>query len=104
MNSTRTLALVILLPFALLSGYAIAQVGYLGILTYHVPSPAGWQVFTDLVIAIVLICLWMIRDARSTGRNPWPYVVASLFLGSFGVLFYLLLSPTPSREAVRQPA
>lgn len=104
MNAVKILALAILIPFSLLSAYALAQVGYVGIFTYHLPSPAGWQVFTDLVIAIVLICLWMIQDARRTGRNAWPYVVASLFLGSFGVLFYLLLGPSESGDTAGQPA
>jgi len=104
MNATRTLAIAILIPFSLLSAYALAQVGYMGIITYHLPSPAGWQVFTDLVISVGLICLWMIQDARRNGRNAWPYVVASLFLGSFGVLFYLMLAPAESRRTAGQPA
>jgi Protein of unknown function DUF2834 len=104
MNAIKILALAILVPFSLLSAYAVAQVGYLGIIAYHLPSPAGWQVITDLVIAVLLICLWMIQDARRTGRSAWPYVVASLFLGSFGVLFYLLLTPARSGETVGQPA
>lgn len=104
MNATKTLALVILVPFALLSAYAVAEVGYVGIFTYHLPSPAGWQVFTDLVIALLLVCLWMIQDARRTGRTVWPYLVTTLLLGSFGVLFYLLLAPADARHAAGQPA
>lgn len=104
MSAIKTLALAILVPFSLLSAYAVAEVGYVGIFTYHLPSPAGWQVFTDLVIAVLLICLWMIQDARRTGRTVWPYLVTSLFLGSFGVLFYLALAPSEAREAARQSA
>ena len=99
----RVLAIAISIPFFLLSAYAVAEVGYLGIPAYHLLSPAGWQVIADLVIAIALICIWMFRDARATGRNPWPYVAASLFLGSFGILAYLLLAPSgqssPAAEA-----
>lgn len=94
MNFKRLFAIAILLPFSVLSAYALAEVGYWGIIEYHLPSPAGWQVFTDLVIALVLFSGWMISDARRNGRNVWPYLVATLFLGSFGPLFYLLLTPT----------
>jgi hypothetical protein len=104
MNAIKILAIAILVPFSVLSAYALAQVGYVGIIEYQLPSPAGWQVLTDLVISLLLICLWMIQDARRTGRSVWPYLVASFFLGSFGVLFYLLLAPAESRDAVGQAA
>jgi hypothetical protein len=104
MNPVKMFAIALLIPFSLLTAYALAQVGYVGIFTYHLPSPAGWQVFFDLVIAVLLACLWIFQDARKTGRNPWPYLVASLFLGSFGVLFYLLLAPSSARVGVQQPA
>ena len=34
--------------------------------------------------------VWMWRDAKATGRNAWPWIVATLALGSFGPLVYLL--------------
>ena len=46
----RPLVLLILLPFAAYSTYAIAQVGYLAIFTSHFHT-AGFQVLADLVIA-----------------------------------------------------
>jgi len=92
MTGKRTLALILLVPFPLLTVYAVVQVGYLGIFDYHRHSPAGWQVFADLVIALVLVLSWMIPEARRAGRNPWPWVVATLFLGSFGPLLYLALA------------
>ena len=94
MTPIKWLALALLLPFSVLSAYAVMQVGYLGIIDYHRHSPAGWQVFTDLVIGMLLIIVWMVKDARNRGRNPWPFVAATLFLGSFGPLLYVLLAPT----------
>lgn len=85
----RLLAIIILLPFSALTAYAIAEVGYLGILDYHRYSPAGWQVMTDLVIACLLVLTWLVPDAKKTGRNPWPWVVLTVFAGSFGPLLYL---------------
>ncbi len=99
MPSRRTLALVILVPFTLLTAWAVAEVGYLGIIDYQRHSPGGVQVFVDLVIALVLVLIWMVSDAKKAGRNPWPWVVVTLAAGSFGPLLYLATTPsTQSQE------
>ena len=90
MSQQKMLAIVISIPFSILSLYAVWEVGYIGIVDYHRHSPAGWQVFADLVIALLLLVAWMIPDARRSGRNPWPFVVLALSAGSFGPLLYLL--------------
>lgn len=92
--SRRILAITFLIPFSVLSAYAVFQVGYIGILDYHRYSPAGWQVFADLVIACLLCVSWMIAEAKRNGRNPWPFVVVTLFLGSFGPLLYIITDKT----------
>lgn len=85
----RILAILILIPFSALSAFAVFKVGYLGIFDYHRHSPAGWQVFSDLVIACILILVWLIPEAKRNGRNPWPFVAITVCLGSFGPLLYL---------------
>ncbi len=90
MLHNRTALIALTVPFASVTAYAVAQVGYAGIVAYHLPSPAGWQVFFDLCIALILVLSAMIADARRHGRTVWPYVVATLLLGSFGPLAYLL--------------
>lgn len=95
MNRSRMLAVVILVPFTALSVYAVAAVGYIGIIDYMRHSPAGWQVLADLVIALMLVLSWLIPEARRTGRNPWPWVLVTLAAGSFGPLLFLLTSPSP---------
>lgn len=105
MTQRKILALVLGIPFTALTVYAVMQVGYVGIFDYHRHSPAGWQVFADLVVALALVISWMLVDARKSGRNVWPYVVATLFLGSLGPLAYLLMSPSTdekSTEAIRR--
>ncbi|MEK6806675.1 MAG: DUF2834 domain-containing protein [Pseudomonadota bacterium] len=86
----RFALILVIAAFGVLTGYALMDVGYWGIISYHFPSSAGWQVITDLVIACSLAIFWMISDARKTGRNAWPYVLITLPLGSFGPLLYLL--------------
>ncbi|MBF2099126.1 MAG: DUF2834 domain-containing protein [Gloeomargaritaceae cyanobacterium C42_A2020_066] len=91
----RSLILVTLIPFAALTGVALWRHGYWGILEPHFQSFGEAQVFADLVIALGLVMVWMWRDARAAGRNPWPWIVATLALGSLGPLIYLLTRPTP---------
>ncbi|NND66134.1 MAG: DUF2834 domain-containing protein [Halioglobus sp.] len=85
----RTLAIVILIPFLALTLYSVAQDGYVGLFEYQMQSPAGWQVLVDLVIALLLVLSWLVPEARRQGKNPWPWVVATLFLGSISPLLYL---------------
>lgn len=86
---SRMLAIGLLLPFLILTVYTVQQVGYVGIFDYQRHSPAGWQVFADLVIALLLVLMWLIPNAKKNGRNPWPWVTLTLFLGSIGPLMYL---------------
>jgi len=86
----RSLIIVILILFGVLSTIALLQQGYWGIVAPHFQSVGAAQVFVDLVIALSLAMAWMWQDAKATGRNPWPWLVATLTLGSFGPLIYLL--------------
>ncbi len=98
---TRALIVVTLFLFGVLSAAALWQHGYWGIIAPHFQSLGAAQVFADLVIALVLVMTWMWRDAKAAGRNPWPWIVATLAVGSFGPLVYLLVrrpraAPRPS--------
>ena len=86
----RILLLVTLVLFGALTAAALWQHGYWGIIAPHFQSFGGGQVFTDLVISLTLIMVWMWRDAKNTGRNVWPWILMTLALGSFGPLLYLL--------------
>lgn len=88
---TKSLAVLIavMAAFGALSGIALADVGYFGIIEPHFRSWGAAQVFTDLVIVCALAAVWMVVDARSRGANPWPFVALTLVAGSFGPLAYL---------------
>lgn len=86
----RSLIVITLILFGALSGVALWQHGYWGIIEPHFQSFGAGQVFADLVIALTLAMVWMWHDARASGRNPWPWIAATLMLGSFGPLVYLL--------------
>ena len=93
----RPLILITLALFGALSAAALWQHGYWGILLPHFQSLAGGQVLADLAIALTLAMVWMWQDARSAGRSIWPWIAATLVLGSFGPLVYLLMrKPAPA--------
>lgn len=90
MNWKTAVLMFVLLDFAALSGWAIYEIGYLGIFAAGFAGPGAIQVLADLVIVCGLACVWMITDARRHRGNAWPYVLITLFAGSFGPLLYLL--------------
>lgn len=93
----QALAIILLIPFSILTLYAVVKVGYIGIFDYQRHSPAGWQVFFDLVIACLLILTWLIPEAKKQDRNPWPFVIITVFLGAIGPLLYLAMDSKNSR-------
>jgi len=102
---SRTLLILVLAAFGAYSTYVLFDVGYVGVLRTHLINSGSVQVACDLLIALSLACVWMVQDARSRGGNPWPFVVATLFLGSFGPLLYLLLrGPAKDGRIARQVA
>lgn len=94
---SRILLFLVFTAFLGFSGYVVYEHGYLGIFTAHLHNTATLQVLCDLVISVLLLCGWIIRDARQTGRKAWPYVVASLVAGSLGPMAYLLFSKPASQ-------
>jgi hypothetical protein len=95
----RSLIILTLIPFGALTATALWQYGYWGIIAPHFQNFGAGQVFADLVIALVLVMVWMWQDAKAIGRNPWPWLVATLALGSFGPLVYLLTRKSTEDKA-----
>jgi hypothetical protein len=86
----RTILVAVVCAFSVLTGLALWHHGYWGIIAPHFQSFGAGQVFADLVIALSLAMLWMVKDAKKTGRNPAGWILLTLTLGSFGPLIYLL--------------
>lgn len=98
MPSRKTIAILLLIPFSILTVYAVMTVGYIGIFDYHRHSPAGWQVFADLVVALALVFIWLIPDAKNHDRSPWPWVALTLVAGSIGPLLYLATEKSDTNQ------
>jgi len=73
-----------------ITAVALWHEGLVGIFAAITHSFGSMQIFTDLVIALTLVMVWMWRDAKTNGRNVWPWIVFTLVAGSFGPLLYLL--------------
>lgn len=86
----RSLIVVTLVGFSVLTAAALWQHGYWGILAPHFQSFGGGQVLADLAISLTLAMAWMWHDARAQGRKVWPWLALTLVAGSFGPLGYLL--------------
>ena len=93
----RIILIITLSAFLILTALALWYHGYWGILEPHFKSFGAAQVFVDLVIALCLFLVWMWRDARVAGRNPWPWIVLTLTTGSIGPMIYLLVFKTGNK-------
>ena len=89
----RPLLIVVTAAFSTFSLWVVSRTGLVGFYEQLLASPAGWQIFADIAIALTLVLVWLWHDARSAGRRFWPYALITLALGSIGPLLYLLLSP-----------
>jgi len=97
MNIKKILLAFVLVDFVAFTGWVVATGGTFGeVYTAFAANPWTLQVAVDLVLALSMVCVWMWNDARKRGKNPVPWLVATLFTGSIAPLAYLLLRPTDS--------
>lgn len=93
----KALLIFVLVIFGALTGYTLVHYGgLLAWLAFYTRDPASWQLFADLVITMILLLVFMRRDAHANGRPFVPWAVFSLVAGSFGPLLYFI---TAKREA-----
>jgi hypothetical protein len=93
----KPVLIVVLIAFAALTAYTgLYYGGLLEWLAFYTRDPASWQIYTDLVITMCLLLVFIQRDASATGRRFLPWAVFSLAVGSFGPLLYFI---TAKRKA-----
>ncbi|MEZ4403823.1 MAG: hypothetical protein R3B06_27620 [Kofleriaceae bacterium] len=87
----KTVVLVIVfLAFTIPSTVLLFDTGYLGFVDLARREPWALQMLCDLVIACGVFMGWLVKDARTRGVNPWPYLVVIAAAGSIGILAYLI--------------
>jgi hypothetical protein len=101
MNAKQIGLAVVLMDFAAFTAYVTYQYGIAGIMQLTTANPVTILLFTDLLIALGLVSLWMLRDARERGVSALPYVGLTMLFGSVGPLLYLIQREgTPHRAAL----
>ena len=99
----RLLVGFVLADFVALTAYAVVQHGFVEFFQLVTANLATTTAMVDLTIALSLVSIWLVRDARARGVSPVPYLVLTATLGSVGPLLYLLLRRDDA-VAVRAPA
>jgi hypothetical protein len=84
-----SLIVPVLAVFLAFSAWVVA-VDPLGLLRI-LREPWGAQVGLDLVLSLSVAWAFIAKDARFRRVRRWPWVVATLFLGSPVVLLFLLV-------------
>lgn len=95
----RIIILLTLVLFGALTAVALWQDGIMGVFSSITRSAGSVQIYVDLVIACVLINVWVWRDAKEHGRNPWGWIIATFVVGTFSPLVYLLVRPSVTKQA-----
>jgi len=106
MGIKQALLSLVLLVFTAETGYVLYEYG-MGWIEVAFSNPVSTLIFVDLCIALTMVMVWMVADARERGISPWPYIATTLFAGSVGTLAYLIRRDSKRRESdtpVRQPA
>ena len=87
-RTITVLAAIVLAGFGAFSIWVVATQGYLGFLGLAGREPWGLQMLLDLVIALTVAFGWLRSDARRRGIAAWPFAIATIALGSIGILAY----------------
>ena len=82
------IAAIVLVGFGAFSIWVVATRGYTGFLDVAGRERWGLQMLLDLTIALSVAIGWMRGDGRKRHIAIWPYVIATVLLGSIGVLAY----------------
>lgn len=98
-RTQAVVAAVILVAFSAFSLWVIAGHGYFGFLTLAGREPWAMQMLIDLVLACSFGLAWLSNDAKRRGIPRWPFVIATVFLGSVGLLDYLVYRAIHKRSA-----
>jgi hypothetical protein len=85
--------LILVVVFTLFTGWSLTVVesqGLFGFLTLSAREPWAAQMLIDLSISLFIAWSWLRVDAREKGIVAWPYIAATVGVGSIGVLAYLI--------------
>ncbi len=97
MDWKRILLAAALLAFLASTVRALTEHSYLGFFLIANENSATKLMLLDLTIALTLVVIWMVRDARRHEKSFIPHIVLTLFFGVAGPLVYLVARPLSRR-------
>jgi RsiW-degrading membrane proteinase PrsW (M82 family) len=86
----RIILIATFILFGIFTAFALWNEGITSVPASIMHSYNSIQMYVDLVIAAMLINVWIWHDAQAHGRNPWGWIIATLIVGSFSPLLYLI--------------
>src|SRR5258706_661858 len=87
---TTIVAGVVLAVFGAFSVWCCATQGVFGWIQLAGEERWALQMLLDLGFALTFAIGWMRADARQRGITAWPYIIATIALGSLGFLLYVV--------------
>jgi|GEM_PF-3430681 len=100
----KPLLWIVTAAFGAYSFWALAQVGYLGLWQGGFANIGATQITLDLIVSSILLIGFVARDCKAQGRAWWPWALATVLLGSFGTLGYLLWPQKAAAQAANAGA
>jgi hypothetical protein len=101
MTGMRLGWLTLFVAFAALNVWALATVGWDGVVAYFTTmGPIELVAAVDLVLALLIGVVLVVRNAHERSLRSGPFVLLTLVAGSLGLLAYLarhdVADPAPS--------
>ena len=95
----------VFVAFFAFSAWTVQQEGLAAVLGLVLAHYWTSQIALDLVLSAGFVMAWIYHDAPRVGRNPWPWLAATVVCGSLAWMVYLLLRPagTPLFATARDP-
>ncbi len=82
--------LTVLVAFIAATLFALYRYGYASFLMFAGANEATQLLFVDLALSLILVAIWMVRDARGRKGAFLPFLALAFFFGSVGPLACLL--------------
>lgn len=87
---TRSPWLALLAGFAALNAWALAAVGWDGVVRYFTTmEPISVVAAVDLVLALLIGIVLISENARQRSIRSAPYIILTVLTGSLGLIVYL---------------
>lgn len=101
MNLKKVALFFVFADFTAYSLWVVANGGSVAeVLGLFSLNPWIGQVTLDLAIALSMVAVWIWRDATANGRNPWPWLIATVLVGSISPLAYFAFRPSNEIDPV----